>query len=72
MGPRLLRFYELIWELMLEQDARHREQLKDMPNDDLETLVNSQIVEAIQREPQLAINAARKLGWEIVPQAAKS
>ena len=37
-SPRLLRLYELVFELMREEDDRNRESLKNLPDDDLEEL----------------------------------
>ena len=69
-SPRLLKFYELMFELMYERDVRQREEMKNMPDDDLEGLVKSQINELIRQEPQLAVDAAQKLGWTVIPTAS--
>lgn len=71
-SPRLLRLFELVFELMREEDERKRESLKDLPDDDLEELVHSQIKEAIHQDPQLAIDAAESLGWKLTPIAVSS
>ncbi len=71
-SPRLLRLYELVFELMREEDDRNRESLKNLPDDDLEELVHSQIKEAIHQDPQLAIDAAESLGWKLTPIAVSS
>jgi hypothetical protein len=71
-SPRLLRLYELVFELLREEDERNRELLKDMPDDDLEELVHGQVTEAIRQDPQLAIDAAERLGWKLTPAAVSS
>lgn len=68
-SPRLLRLYELIFELMRDDDERNREALKHLPDDDLQGLVHSQLKAAIQQDPQLAIDAAKRLGWSLTPTA---
>ncbi len=52
------------------RDVRHREDMKNMPDNDLEGLVKSQIDELIRQEPQVAIDAAKRLGWSVAPPPA--
>ncbi|MEO2019928.1 MAG: hypothetical protein ABGZ53_36805 [Fuerstiella sp.] len=71
-SPRLLRLCELIWELQLEQDERHRKALVGVSDDELEAVVRSQVAEMIQQNPKLAVDAAEKLGWKLTPPAVSS
>ena len=66
-SPRLLRLFELIFELLREDDERNRQALKDLPDDDLEALVKNQVTDVIRQNPQLAIDAAKALGWKLTP-----
>ena len=62
-----MRLFELILEMTRDDEKWRNEALKELPDDDLEALVKSQIVETIQSEPQLAIDAVKQLGWTLVP-----
>ena len=68
-SPRLLRLFELVFELMREQDERNRDALKDLPDEDLQALVKSQVTDVIRQDPQLAVDAAKSLGWSLTPAA---
>ena len=71
-SPRLLRMYELIFELLREDEERNREALKNLPDEDLQALVKSQVTDVIRQDPQLAIDAAESLGWTVTPIAVSS
>ena len=65
--PRLLRLFELLWELQLEQDFRRRAALKNSSDADLRDVVESKLGDWIEREPELVLLAASRLGWTVIP-----
>jgi hypothetical protein len=66
-SPRLLRMYELVFELLREDEERNREALKDLPDEDLQALVKSQVTDVIRQDPQLAVDAMEQAGWTCEP-----
>ena len=64
--------YELIFELLREDEERNREALKGLPDEDLQALVKSQVADVIRQDPRLAIDAAKTLGWTVEPPTAVS
>lgn len=71
-SPRLLKFCELIWEIQREEIEQLRQELRDMPEDELEALVRRHVAELIQDDPQLAVDAAERLGWRLTPKSVSS
>ncbi len=66
-SPRLLRLFELLWELQLEQDFRRRAALKNASVEDLGDVVESKLADWIERDPEMVVMAASKVGWTLIP-----
>ena len=66
-SPRLLRLYELVFELLREDDERNREALKDLPDEDLQALFKSKVTDVIRQNPLLAVDAMEQAGWTCEP-----
>ena len=66
-SPRLLRLFELLWELQREQDIQRRAALQNTTDADLKTLIDMQLTKMIEQDPELVLNAAQRLGWRLIP-----
>ncbi|MCH2212844.1 MAG: hypothetical protein MK110_16190 [Fuerstiella sp.] len=66
-SPRLLRLFELLWELQREQDMQRRATLDNTSDADLKNLVDMQLKKLIEQDPELVLNAAQRLGWRLIP-----
>ena len=66
-SPRLLRLFELLWELQREQDFRRRAALKNASVEDLGDVVESKLADWIERDPEMVVMAASKVGWTLIP-----
>ena len=66
-SPRLLRLFELLWELQREQDMQRRATLDNTSDADLKNLVDMQLKKLIEQDPELVLSAAQRLGWGLIP-----
>ncbi|MEO1994543.1 MAG: hypothetical protein ABGZ17_04640 [Planctomycetaceae bacterium] len=66
-SPRLIKMFELLWEMQIEQDRRRRAALENASDDDLRALIDERLDDWIKRDPEMVLVAARKLGWSLVP-----
>jgi hypothetical protein len=64
-SPLLLRLFELLWEL--EQDSRRRAAMKNASDLDLTALIDGRMADWIERDPEIVLAAARRLGWTFIP-----
>ena len=66
-SPRLLRLFELLWELQREQDIQCRAALQNTTDADLKSLIDMQLTRMIEQDPELVLHAAQRLGWRLIP-----
>lgn len=65
--PVPLRLFELLWVLQREQDMQRRATLENTSNADLKSLIDMQLTKIIERDPELVLHAAQRLGWGLIP-----
>ena len=68
-SPRSVRFFECLMELQTEQDARRRAALENASDSELAAMIDERLDGWIRSDPALAVDAARRLGWKVVPPA---
>jgi len=64
----IIRLTECVHQMKAANEANEL-----VESEDIERLLEQRILDAIQRDPSLAVDAARDLGWTVIPpQAAQS
>ena len=64
---RRLRSFEALGKLLAWCESRTKEEFRTLSQDELESSMDFEIERAIQRDPRLAVGAAIKLGWQVIP-----